>query len=90
MVVETILYHYECSECGYFWRFSEKLEKANCPKCLDFKKYSDKIDYKDLYKSFYESKTFSNIPKNCVNCSNHPSNGGSGVCHCILGLQTFY
>lgn len=26
------------------------------------------------------------IPKSCVNCPNHPLNGGSGVCHCILGL----
>lgn len=28
-----------------------------------------------------------NIPLACRSCSNHPSNGGSGVCHCILGLQ---
>ena len=26
-----------------------------------------------------------NIPAPCRSCSNHPSNGGSGVCHCILG-----
>lgn len=25
------------------------------------------------------------IPKACKNCSNHPSNGGSGNCNCILG-----
>ena len=25
------------------------------------------------------------IPAPCRDCSNHPSNGGSGVCHCILG-----
>ena len=25
------------------------------------------------------------IPKACQNCANHPSNGGSGICHCILG-----
>lgn len=28
------------------------------------------------------------IPDACKSCSNHPSNGGSGICHCILGLQT--
>ena len=28
-----------------------------------------------------------NIPESCRNCSNHPSNGGSGICHCILGTQ---
>lgn len=28
----------------------------------------------------------SNVPSPCATCSNHPSNGGSGICHCILGL----
>lgn len=27
------------------------------------------------------------IPLACRSCSNHPSNGGSGICHCILGLN---
>ena len=27
------------------------------------------------------------IPENCKKCFNHPSNGGSGMCHCILGTQ---
>ena len=26
------------------------------------------------------------IPKPCQGCPTHPSNGGSGVCHCTLGL----
>ena len=26
----------------------------------------------------------------CDNCSNNIKNGGSGICHCILGQQTFY
>lgn len=29
--------------------------------------------------------TFSHIPEPCRNCSNHPSNGGSGNCNCTLG-----
>ena len=29
--------------------------------------------------------TLVDIPPSCVNCPNHPSNGGSGLCHCILG-----
>ena len=28
-----------------------------------------------------------NIPAACRSCSNHPSNGGSGICHCIIGTQ---
>ena len=27
----------------------------------------------------------SGIPEACRNCSNHPSNGGSGICFCTLG-----
>ena len=26
----------------------------------------------------------------CSKCRSHPSNGGSGVCHCTLGVQTVY
>lgn len=25
------------------------------------------------------------IPEECRFCSNHPSNGGTGICHCTLG-----
>ena len=28
------------------------------------------------------------IPNACKNCSNHPSNGGSGICNCTLGGPT--
>ena len=27
----------------------------------------------------------SNIPEACKACANHPSNGGSGICNCIIG-----
>lgn len=30
------------------------------------------------------------IPDGCKKCSNHPSNGGSGICHCILGVPRIY
>ena len=36
------------------------------------------VVYKDGVKTFP-------IPDACKSCSNHPSNGGSGVCHCTLG-----
>lgn len=29
--------------------------------------------------------SISSIPDPCVHCPNHPSNGGSGNCNCILG-----
>lgn len=31
-------------------------------------------------------KTSPYIPPACKICPTHPSNGGSGICHCILGL----
>lgn len=31
-----------------------------------------------------------NIPAPCRMCPNHPTNGGSGVCHCILGQEVAY
>ena len=30
------------------------------------------------------------IPNACTMCPNHPSNGGSGICNCILGSQVTY
>ena len=26
----------------------------------------------------------------CKSCPNHPSNGGSGICHCMLGTRIRY
>ena len=33
----------------------------------------------------WESTDFG-IPEACKNCNNHPSNGGSGICFCTLGI----
>lgn len=33
----------------------------------------------------YTYPNFNYVPESCRGCSNHPSNGGSGVCYCILG-----
>ena len=27
-----------------------------------------------------------NVPPPCRHCSNHPINGGSGICWCVLGV----
>ena len=32
-----------------------------------------------------DNKTFG-IPEACKYCSNHPTNGGSGICNCTMGL----
>lgn len=35
--------------------------------------------------TYVTTKWYTNVPSYCQGCSNHPSNGGSGICHCILG-----
>ena len=46
------------------------------------------------YNTFYTSTEYykrnNYIPEACRNCSNHPSNGGSGICQCILGQTVIY
>ena len=39
-------------------------------------------DSKTVFESITVHQT---IPDACKSCSNHPSNGGSGICHCTLG-----
>lgn len=48
----------------------------------------DPFDYQKWLKQVeqnqpYELTTLTDIPACCVNCSNHPSNGGSGICNCV-------
>lgn len=38
---------------------------------------------------FY-TNNMNTYPSPCTNCSNNPANGGSGVCHCTLGVQLIY
>lgn len=48
----------------------------------DFKEYGElfeKLEFLDEYNSW------KSISKPCRYCKNHPFNGGSGICNCILG-----
>ena len=47
---------------------------------MGFKKVETVVNQDIAY-----SDSVSNIPAPCRNCSNHPSNGGSGNCNCVLG-----
>lgn len=38
----------------------------------------------------YNTTSTDAIPPACRNCPNHPLNGGSGICHCILGQRPVY
>ena len=39
-----------------------------------------------LLQLFKQTQLDSYIPEYCRCCPNHPSNGGSGICNCTLGL----
>ena len=49
----------------------------------NFSNYNKSPDYPIVWSSdIWEEK---NVPPYCRYCSNHPINGGSGVCWCVLG-----
>ena len=39
--------------------------------------------YKPTAPTIYWPNSY--IPEACRSCTNHPSNGGTGICHCTLG-----
>lgn len=41
-----------------------------------------------VYISGYIQQPYQTSP--CMYCSNNPNNGGSGICHCILGAPKIY
>lgn len=59
-------------------------------------------NYKEYLGNYSDNKTFEirEVPYQpsdtgyeanpCANCPNNPKNGGSGICHCIIGLPKIY
>lgn len=74
---------YSCSDCTHTEDTCENCARYQMYFKTNFNKYNPLWTYQDI-------QTITNIPLACRNCSNHPSNGGSGICHCILGTPIFY
>ena len=59
-------------------------------------KFTNQIDKIYITTDFYFDENYKQVslfditPSPCRNCSNHPSNGGSGNCNCTLGDQVFF
>ena len=54
----------------------------------NFSNYNKSPDYPIVWSSdVWEEK---NVPPSCRYCSNHPINGGSGVCWCVLGVPEIW
>lgn len=56
------------------------------------KKLLDELDHNKVLSNFNMpnvdvTPNYTNIPPACQHCSNHPINGGSGICHCTLGID---
>ena len=77
------------------------MKQYNCPDCTHIAdtcenysryqgNYRTNLDEYNQWWSYQVTTKFTNIPPACQNCPNHPFNGGSGNCNCILGTQTFY
>lgn len=77
---------YECYNCGWTSETEKPQEIIRVP-------YKEIPPYTPPYIPPWDQWTTSKttaVPPNCRYCSNHPSNGGSGICHCILGTQGTY
>ena len=68
---------YNCPDCDM-----KLLNCSDCPRVYAHNKRNTDIDV-DWNK--FNINTYSNIPEACRHCSNHPSNGGDGICWCVLG-----
>lgn len=83
-----------CFACGWKWE-GEPEELVRVPFGGNTYLTKTNKDYRALDESNYIEKRF--VPMQlsdaaydgspCEHCSNNPKNGGSGICHCILGQQ---
>ncbi len=70
--------------------------------CDDARRYARLREFENLFVPIPEVAEMATLrypiqPSNafydqspCRYCSNNPANGGSGVCHCILGAQSLW
>lgn len=68
---------YNCPDCDM-----NLLDCSDCPRVYAHNKRNTDID---VDWSKFNINTYSNVPKACEHCATHPSNGGDGICWCVLG-----
>ena len=77
---------YNCPDCTHTEDTCENCTRYEMYYLTNFKEYNIQWPYQPTIT--FETQTFTTIPPACRNCPNHPSNGGSGNCNCILGDWT--
>ena len=71
---------YSCPDCN--------IETNSCNGCPRIERqYTDNKTEVDWSKFNIASHS---IPDACKYCATHPSNGGDGICWCVLGVKPIY
>ena len=71
---------YSCPDCN--------IETNSCNGCPRIERqYTDNKTEVDWSKFNISSHS---IPDACKYCATHPSNGGDGICWCVLGVRPIY
>lgn len=88
---EALEYSNYCPVNGtHEWEYNHELDTIGrvfiCKHCGQRKH----IPYEPYPYYNYGTTSTDAIPPACRNCPNHPSNGGSGICQCILGQRPVY
>lgn len=66
----------------------EAIEKIyDKPETKELLPHTISVETPDIhFEHLLQWSSHTGIPSACRTCSNHPSNGGSGICHCIMGI----
>ena len=75
---EYCLYKLPCGTC--------MMLKSACPHILN-KVQDSNYELPQTLLNDNKNVQLLDIPLSCQTCSNHPSNGGSGICNCTLGQR---
>ena len=67
--------------------FIKNMRNTTQEELRSIQEYIDKIS-EPVALNFYDFVDKESIP--CEKCPNNIKNGGSGICHCILGQQMIY
>lgn len=84
---------YTCPKCGS--DLQEEVLASNPPQyrkfCIQCGWSHTESEREEIYRIPYTfADAASTIPEACRGCSNHPSNGGTGVCQCTLGTTVTF
>lgn len=78
---------YNCPDCN--------INTNSCSGCLRTKNIvsntsEENIDFDWSKLKINSYGNIDDIPESCKHCATHPSNGGDGICWCVLGTKTIY